>query len=329
MHYQLRDQHGAAHSVGYLMLAAAPAVFLTGIVLPDEHPLGWVVTISITCVFTACVGSMARWRPARLPRVWWLIAPFLATVSIAGLNFVSHDATAGSQLFYLWPVLYAANFLSHRNAAITLVLVSAGHAAVAFTSLTPSRALADWISVTVALSLTGFLVASLRTRNDRLREVLESQALADPLTGVANRRAFDAELVRSVARARRGGESLAMLTVDIDHFKQINDTWGHAVGDQALQAIAAALRGVARRDEDVVARLGGDEFAVLLRTDALGAQRAADEVRAALPGGSPGLSIGIALFPEHASTPAELTGASDAALYEAKEQGRGRTALAV
>lgn len=332
--YQLRDQQAAAHSVAYLMLAAAPVVFITGIVLPDEHPVGWVITISLTFVFMAGMGSMARWRPGRLPRLWWLIAPLLATVTIAGLNLASHDASAGAQLFYLWPVLYAANFLSHRIAALNLTLICAGHAAVAFSSLSLTRALSDWISLTVALSLTAFVVASLRNRNDRLRQVLESQALADPLTGLANRRSFDAELARSVAWALRGGESLALLTVDIDYFKKINDTWGHGVGDQALQVVASALRVIARREEDVVARLGGDEFAVLLRTDRVSARRAADEVRTALgavdglPCGPPGLSIGVAVLPHHAGTPDELKAASDAALYEAKEGGRGRTAMA-
>ena len=124
------------------------------------------------------------------------------------------------------------------------------------------------------------------------------------------------------------------MTLDIDYFKKINDTWGHGVGDQALQVVADALRRVANGDGDVVGRLGGDEFVVLLRTDRLGARRAADEVRAAvaevgtLPCGPPGLSIGVAMLPDHADTAIELGTASDAALYEAKQGGRGRTAIA-
>ncbi|MCM4077795.1 GGDEF domain-containing protein [Paractinoplanes hotanensis] len=334
MRYQLRDEQGATHSVAYLMLAAVPVVFLTGIVLPAEHPVGWVVATLLTCGFMAVAGSAARWRPGWIPRVWWLIAPFAAIAIIAGMNFASHDASAGAQLFYLWPVLYAANFLSNRMVGLVLVLISAGHAAVAFSTLTPAKALSDWISVTVALSLTAFVVGSLRNRNDRLRQVLESQALADPLTGVANRRSFDLELARAVTWARRGGESLALMTVDIDYFKKINDTYGHGVGDQALQVVANSLRVVARREDDLVARLGGDEFVVLLRTDRAGAGKAADEVRTVLaavdglPCGPPELSIGVAVLPDHAGTPSDLQAASDAALYEAKQGGRGRTAMA-
>jgi diguanylate cyclase (GGDEF)-like protein len=195
-------------------------------------------------------------------------------------------------------------------------------------------AVSDWFSLTVAMTLIAIVVVSLRNRGDRLREVLEAQALADSLTGVANRRSFDIELTRTAAWARATGEPIALLTVDVDHFKKINDTWGHAVGDQALQAVAAALRAAAKREGDVVARLGGDEFVMLLRTDRAGAQQAAAEVRAALarvdtlPGGPPGLSIGVALLPDHALTAEELLGASDAALYEAKLGGRGRTAVA-
>ncbi|MBM2620181.1 GGDEF domain-containing protein [Actinoplanes sp. LDG1-06] len=334
MRYQLRDEQGATRSVAYLMLAAAPVVFLTGIVLPDEHPVAWVLAISLTVLFMGAGGALSMWRPRTLPRLFWLILPFVAVATIAGLNIASRDVAAGSQLFYLWPVLYTANFLSHRVTAMILAMVSAGHASVAFPVLGLAPGLADWISVTVALSLTAIVVASLRNRNDRLRAVLESQALADPLTGLANRRSFDDELDRSVTWARESGEPLALMTVDIDHFKTINDTWGHGVGDQALQVVAACLRTVARRDRDMVARLGGDEFAVLLRTDRLSARRAADEVRTALvavdglPCGSPGLSIGIALVPDHALTAEELRAASDAALYEAKEGGRGRTAMA-
>ena len=331
---QLRDRQGAARSVAYLLLAAAPVTFLTGIVLPAEHPAGWLVAIAVVCLSEVAGGLICLRRPDRVPRFWWLTAPFWATLLIAVLNVISQDSSAGSQLFYLWPVLYAASFLDRWAITLTLALVSAGNAATVFPLLGFAPAVADWVSVTVALTLTAVVVSSLRGRNERLREVLERQAYVDPLTGVANRRSFDEELTRSVDWATGTGHGLALLTVDIDHFKSINDTWGHGVGDRALQVVATALRVVARREDDVVARLGGDEFAVLLRTDRAGARSAAEEVRAALvatdglPGGPPGLSIGVALVPDHAGTADELLAASDAALYAAKAGGRGRTAVA-
>ncbi|MFF5084873.1 GGDEF domain-containing protein [Actinoplanes sp. NPDC000266] len=333
MPFRIRDKSGAARSVAYLMLAAAPANFVTGIILPSSRPLGWVIATVTICAFLVAGGLMCLRRPEKVPHAWWLIAPFFATALITTLNQLSNDASTGAQLFYLWPVLYSANFLSRRLMGVTLAAISLAHASVAFRVLEIGHAISDAFSLTVAFGLTMVVVYSLRRRNDTLREVLETQALADPLTGVANRRSFDSEIARAVAWSHRTDSPLALLTVDIDYFKKINDTWGHAVGDRALQQVAKALCGTATGPDDVVARLGGDEFMVLLRTDRMAARRAADDARAALddtglPGGAPGLSIGIALLPDHAETGDELIKASDTALYEAKTGGRGRTAMA-
>ncbi|WP_433292267.1 diguanylate cyclase domain-containing protein [Actinoplanes sp. CA-030573] len=334
MTFQLRDETGASRSVAYLLMAAGPFMFLTGVILPAQRTVPGVSIFMLLTVVVSALGALCRWRPERVPRIFWFLAPFLGIVLLTTMNLATWDASTGAQLFYLWPVLYTANFLSRLANYLVLTLVSAGNAAVVFVILDPSRAVTDWASLTVAMTLTGVVVWSLRGRNERLREVLETQAYADPLTGVANRRSFDGELARAVGWAQRHHGSVALMTLDIDYFKKINDTWGHGVGDQALQLVADALRSVASGDDDVVGRLGGDEFVVLLRTDRMGARRAADEVRAAvaaitsLPGGPPGLSIGVAVLPDHALTAVELGAASDAALYEAKDGGRGRTAMA-
>jgi diguanylate cyclase (GGDEF)-like protein len=332
--FQLRDEHGASRAVAYLMMTAAPFVFLTGVVLDPHRPPAALFGITVTCLVLGLGGIACRWLPHHVPRYFWVVAPFFSTAVIAGLNLITQDASTGAQLFYLWPVLYAANFLSRQVISLTLVAVSAADATGVFPMLDLGNALSDWSSLTIAMTLTAVIVASLRSRNDRLRAVLETQAFADALTGVANRRSFDTALVRSVAWAHHTGEPIALLTVDVDHFKKINDTWGHAVGDRALQLVATALRTVARGDGDTVARLGGDEFVVLLRTGRTGARQAAEDARAAvalidgLPGGPPQLSIGVAVLPDHAGTAEELVGASDAALYEAKSGGRGRTKVA-
>jgi diguanylate cyclase (GGDEF)-like protein len=332
--YQLRDQHGATRSVAYLMMTASPFVFFTFIMVPGQ-PLSRVIGVAWTCFVLAVGGVVCRWRPDKLPHFFWVIVPFFGIMVITGMNLVTEDASTGAQLFYLWPVLYSANFLSRRIIYLTLFFVSATEAAVVFPLLQPvGTAAEDWLSLTVSMTLSAIIVGNLRERNERLRDVLETQALADALTGVANRRSFDTALNSSVAWSHRTGEPIALLTLDIDHFKKINDTWGHAVGDQALQVVAGALGTVASADGAVVARLGGDEFVVLLRADRLAARAAADEIREklarveTLPGGPPGLSIGVAVLPEHAGTAEELVAASDAALYEAKTGGRGRTAIA-
>jgi diguanylate cyclase (GGDEF)-like protein len=186
--------------------------------------------------------------------------------------------------------------------------------------------------MTLAVCMTALVVVVLREPADRLYAKLRQQAMADSLTGLANRRLFDDELGRGVAWAHQNGGDLALITVDVDYFKRINDTWGHTVGDIALQEVAAAMRRVAGAPDDVAARLGGDEFVMLVRRDRAGAVLAAEELRhvvstiSVLPGGAPGLSIGVAMLPGDATTVEGLLSASDRALYDAKTRGRGQVA---
>jgi diguanylate cyclase (GGDEF)-like protein len=329
---QLRDKHAASRAVAYLMLAAAPFVFVTGVVLSPHRQFAHLVAIVVTCLAVAVGGAVCWVRPDVMPRCFWFIAPFVCTVLISGMNLVTLDASTGAQLFYLWPALYAASFLSRRMIFLNLAVLFAGEAVVVFTLLDRAIAIGDWGAMALGMTMTVVVVVALRNRADRLRHVLEMQALADPLTGLANRRSFEDALARAGAWARDNRGRVALLTVDVDHFKKINDTWGHATGDRALQAVAAAMLSVASGHDDVVARLGGDEFVLLLRCDRPAAMRAADAVRAAvaaidvLPGGAPGVSIGVAVLPDDGTTVEALLAASDAALYVAKTRGRGRVA---
>jgi diguanylate cyclase (GGDEF)-like protein/PAS domain S-box-containing protein len=171
------------------------------------------------------------------------------------------------------------------------------------------------------------------TERKRAEERIHHLAHHDELTGLANRRGFKDRLGEAVGRARRRGELAALLLVDVDAFKAINDTLGHDAGDVLLREIAARLQGC-RRETDLVARLGGDEFALILEgllrpEDAdLVARRIADSIgRPFLLEGSmlsPTVSIGIACFPTDASTVPELLRHADIALYHAKETDRGR-----
>ncbi|UQU68215.1 GGDEF domain-containing protein [Couchioplanes caeruleus] len=330
--YELRDLHGASRAVAYLTLAAAPYTLITGLLTPNLTRLvaAAVIVVSIGMGVT---GITCWRRPDALPRAFWFAAPALATGLVSALNLGTADASTGSQLFYLWPVLYAANFLGRHLIHLNLALVFGGHAAVVLTLLGVSRGLADWFAMLLAMTMTAIVVSSLRARADRLRAVLQEQANADALTGLANRRFFAESLAHAGTWAADTGGSLALVTVDLDHFKAINDTYGHTEGDRALQTVAAALRH-AVGDTGVAARLGGDEFVMLLRTDRPSAIGVAETVREMvsaatdLPGGPPRLSIGVAVLPGDAATVDELVTASDAALYEAKTSGRGRTATA-
>jgi diguanylate cyclase (GGDEF)-like protein len=155
---------------------------------------------------------------------------------------------------------------------------------------------------------------------------LERLSHEDPLTGLANRRRWDAELVAACATARAAGTSVAVLLVDVDRFKEVNDRHGHGGGDEALRLIADALTSRVRAG-DVVARLGGDELAVLLPGTDLGrAVTLAEELRTAAleldpSGGGPGsltLSLGVAVASGWDAVPERLTVDADAHLYRAK-----------
>ena len=162
------------------------------------------------------------------------------------------------------------------------------------------------------------------------RELLAAQALSDPLTGLANHRAFHERLRAEVARARRYDRPLALAVIDIDHFKRLNDLHGHQAGDAVLAALARMLEGNARASE-LVARVGGEEFAWLMPSTSLeDAVRAADRARMLIAGttidpvGSVTVSAGIASADPGHWSPSELFRTSDRALYAAKRSGRDR-----
>jgi diguanylate cyclase (GGDEF)-like protein len=171
--------------------------------------------------------------------------------------------------------------------------------------------------------------------NLRNLAIAEVRAATDGLTGLPNKRAVTDALKRTFAQASTIRSPLALLLLDVDHFKRVNDTRGHAVGDQVLANIGAVVRSVLRSG-DFAGRNGGEEFAVLLPdTEIRVALPIAERVRAAIaeisvPGSDVAVtvSIGVAGFPDHASTPDQLERLADAALYLAKRQGRNRVELA-
>jgi diguanylate cyclase (GGDEF)-like protein len=174
--------------------------------------------------------------------------------------------------------------------------------------------------------------------NINLREALRSQSVRDALTGLYNRRFLEEVLEREVRRAGRAAQSLGILMIDLDHFKTFNDTYGHDAGDAVLRETAACLlNGV--RAEDFVCRFGGEEFIVILPTAEMQVSRArAERLRTRIrelqivyqgkPLGMVTISAGVAVFPAHGTSPKQLMAAADAALYEAKRQGRDQVVMA-
>lgn len=166
---------------------------------------------------------------------------------------------------------------------------------------------------------------------------LHEQAMRDPLTGLYNRRYLMDFFERELHRARRGGERLGVMMIDIDHFKRCNDTFGHAAGDAVLSAVAKYMLSLVR-GEDMLCRYGGEEFvlvqakasaeAVMQRAERFReGTRSLDIVHDGQGVGPVTLSIGIAMFPDHAATSEALLQVADVALYRAKGSGRNRVVM--
>ena len=170
---------------------------------------------------------------------------------------------------------------------------------------------------------------ALALRNARLLEQVQFLAERDPLTGACNRRTFQRELARHLTHSDRTGEPLSLAMFDLDHFKRLNDRYGHQVGDDALRRVARALSS-ASRAFDIVSRYGGEEFAVIMPALAAGeALRAVERLREAIARtGGPNpvtASAGVASYPANAGDAESLIRFADEALYESKARGRNRT----
>jgi diguanylate cyclase (GGDEF)-like protein len=185
----------------------------------------------------------------------------------------------------------------------------------------------------VALMLLTLVLTRPLLRAFRWTEEQASEARIDALTGLANRRALEEILAAEISRAHRFAHELAVVLLDLDRFKEINDSFGHAAGDVMLRAVSRLLTSLARQG-DTVARWGGEEFVVVLpETDLAGAQRFAERLRRTIEAHAVGdmrttASCGVAtMLPE--DNVEELLGAADRALYQAKSNGRNRTESAV
>ena len=208
-----------------------------------------------------------------------------------------------------------AQIAAHRKHAAYLRAVEAGLVALA------------------ALMLLTLVLTRPLLRAFRWTEEQAGEARIDALTGLANRRALEEILAAEISRAQRFKHELAVVLLDLDRFKEINDSSGHAAGDVMLRAVSRLLISLARQGDTVV-RWGGEEFVVVLpETDLAGAQRFAERLRRTIEAHAVGemktsASCGVAtMLPE--DTVEELLGAADRALYQAKANGRNRTETAV
>lgn len=291
--------------------------------------------------------------PSRDQRRVLLIAdepldPFRATLEAAGLQVVDVCAAMAApiSLGRARPQLVIANIplkgmstqelarvLSQSRDGVPLVLVGSEASTLERRQEAMSAGAVDYFQIPAdveLLILSATRLVALRQTMDRL----QGEADLDHLTGLANRRRFRVALSREVERWRRYGVPCALLLLDIDYMKSINDTYGHPAGDLVIREIANTLIRVSR-DNDTAARLGGEEFALLLAgIDDTKAELAANRLRGILAEqpiegvGNITVSIGVAGCPAHANSERTLYAASDGALYGAKSEGRNRVAVA-
>ena len=321
-------------------LAALFAVCIV-VALAAPYRLAAILTslTGVTFAVVAVLAGLRCWRAGRPGASTFLLA---WTVLLLGV------AVVGLRNLNLLPTTFLSFYAMQMGSALEMLLLSFA-LADRINGLRRAKDAAQSEALATKQQMVGALQrseASLERRvaertteleeaNARLREnerQLQALAHTDTLTGLANRLLFDARLEQSMQQARRSQGQTALLLVDLDHFKAINDSYGHAIGDEVLRSAAERFR-AAVREVDTVARLGGDEFAIVLAAigSAADADRMADKIVAGLrePMRVLGMplevtgSVGVAVFSGGDLSPAELVRRADRAMYAAKEAGRG------
>lgn len=300
-------------------------------------------------------GRAARgWLAAAGAGLWLATLPLhLASARWLALSCAVGAAYVLATAAELWRI--RGERLPSRPAAVALLLVHAAvYAARGAYALAQGEggpwadAVAAGMMLESLLNTVGIafiLLAMMKERVEgRTAGQLRALAMQDSLTGIGNRRCFDERLEQEVRRARRVRASVALLMIDVDHFKSFNDEFGHPQGDACLRAVAGAVAGLVRRPGDLAARYGGEEFAVLLPgTGLAGAATLAEAMRAAVLAlglrhsaahDGTTVSIGVAALQPGRESGWEgdaamaLVRAADAALYEAKAGGRNQVRVA-
>ena len=329
------------------LLSMACLVYLVAIALEafgQRSTAAWIIALlSLTSIPAALGSALIRWRQGFFPALLYLCGYGLVLGSIAVLllratgllqpsaanAYVFPVAVAAESILFSFALAYRIQILKREKSA---ALEQADREKTA--RLAQMQASADELQRSVELR-----TAELAAANEHLRlreRELQHAAFHDSLTELCNRRYLVQHCESALAQARRHQQPLALLLIDLDHFKPINDRYGHDAGDLMLQTIAQRLRAHVRLG-DTVARLGGDEFAVVISGS--DAEQQARDIALRLLGelaqpvmyGAERLtvtiSIGVALYPQHAGNFAGLYKAADETLYKVKVRGRSGSAV--
>lgn len=321
-------------SVALLFLVAVALVVAVSGRWPDAAPIIYALVALGTFAVVLLGDLLPSWVPEGLRGWAQAVAAIIVLTILVGLT----DGLESPFMAGFFLLVGAAALSRDGMAPIVLALVAASSAAAVGLLVANERALqgATLSAIafqTLALLLLAAVSAVAGREQRRARDAALRLARFDPLTGLYNRAHFFAELERELRLAQRAGRSFALLMVDLDGLKPINDTFGHQSGDRMLQAVTQVIHQTVR-SSDTAARYGGDEFVLLLPdTDATGAYVVAEKLRRDIAALSiqvsdrairTSVSIGLVAYPEDGSTVEGLMAAADAALYEAKRGGRDR-----
>jgi diguanylate cyclase (GGDEF)-like protein len=333
-----------ARCLAYLFGAGA-ALALVAFVLPNNRQstaTGIFIPQASYALAAIAVVAILLINFDRLPLWTFQFTLSAGTALISFVIYVSGDPTSAYTMFYVWIGLYAFYFFRLPQAFFQVAFVALLYGAVLHFKEGVAVPTARWLITVGTVVAAGILIAALKARVETLVERLSDSARTDALTGLLNRRGFEECFEYELERARRGSGRLSVVLLDLDYFKVVNDRFGHAVGDGALERLGDMLLAI-KRQIDTAARIGGEEFALLLpESDTGGAFTLCERIRErvsdslaeeVLPGGAGPtqfpltVSLGIASFPLGGTTPAELLSAADQALYLAKREGRDRTVV--
>jgi diguanylate cyclase (GGDEF)-like protein len=308
----------------WLLVVLWVALIQTGVLDVSEPAL---ITSTIILVAYNAYHTFAEWhisRTGKLSQRAQTIVRYVDILTITVAMVALHDERNPVWAIYFVSIVGAANFITPKEMAIYCLWIIANFLAFGGISEGLGHDMSwSYIAVVcIAMALMGLNAAIIAGGEDRLREVIRQAAITDSLTGLPNRHHFHEQYSDSLEDASATKKSLAVMLIDVDHFKEINDNHGHPAGDDKLRDIAAAMKSV-MRDDDMVARYGGDEFIAI----AHGAERPvaiklAERLRDAARECGASVSIGVAVCPQDGETEVALIEAADAALYRAKEDGR-------
>jgi diguanylate cyclase (GGDEF)-like protein len=310
-----------------------------------SDPIGAHSTLALRALYPLLivpyVAALLMRMPTGVAVACWFLALMagqaIYTQILARLSGGMEAGISGYLYFLLVPLLTAGSQTLRVNLAGILVV---GNWPLALSAAGYAPGL-DWArfvaTIWPAAGMAACAVCAfsyVHRKNYEFQHQLEIAATTDPLTGAANRRRFSEALSDAVLRSRRYRSALTLIMLDIDHFKRINDNWGHATGDLAIRRIVEVAHQIVR-EADLVGRLGGEEFAVLLPdTDMAAALVAAERLREAIEAGEMTAedgtvfkftsSFGVAEYRDSDVSGEMLLGRADAALYDAKHGGRNR-----